>query len=93
MAGIKSITVTNAGSGYTTLPTVAIGGTGGNIVQIDIDNPGSGYIGSHTWKGTRGLGLDHRTKNLTSSDNNYNGALIRIVRRRWTTVEGCVLCW
>ena len=81
MAGIKSITVTNAGSGYTTLPTVAIGGTGGNIVQIDIDNPGSGYIGSHTHgKARGGSGSTIVLQTTASSDNNYyNGALIRIV--------------
>ena len=82
MAGIKSITVTNAGSGYTTLPTVAIGGTGGNIVQIDIDNPGSGYIGSHTHGKARGgsgttIILD---SSAPATNSYYNNGLVRITR-------------
>ena len=55
---IKSITVTNSGAGYTSVPTVSFIGTGsgataiavrgtganiGKIIRVDITNPGVGY--------------------------------------------------
>ncbi len=81
MAGIKGITVNNAGSGYTTLPTVTIGGAGGNIVQVDIDNPGSGYIGSHpSGKARAGASATITLATQADTNNNYYiGANIRIV--------------
>ncbi len=67
-AGVSSITVTNAGTGYTTAPTVALTGgagtgatavavvSGGKIVRIDITAPGTGYTTVPTVGLTGGAG-------------------------------------
>ncbi|HKS22733.1 MAG TPA: C25 family cysteine peptidase [Thermoanaerobaculia bacterium] len=57
--GVAQITITNGGSGYTSAPTVTIGGTGagatatatvanGAVVAVTITNPGTGYTGTPT---------------------------------------------
>lgn len=70
--GVRSIAVTNGGSGYTSAPTVAFsggGGTGaagtavlgtganeGKVVSVTITNPGSGYTSAPTIAFSGGAG-------------------------------------
>ena len=78
MAGIKNISVTAAGSGYTSVPTVSI--ASGFITELTIQDPGSGYIGTHSHGRARGGASSTITlaSAADSTDDHYNNAAIYI---------------
>lgn len=78
MAGIKNISVTAAGSGYTSVPTVTI--ASGFITELTIQDPGSGYIGTHSHGRARGGASSTITlaSAADSTDDHYNNAAIYI---------------
>jgi len=78
MAGIKNISVTAAGTGYTSPPTVTI--ASGFITDLEIQNPGTNYIGSHSHGRARagasaGITL---ASDADNTDDHYNNAAVYI---------------
>jgi hypothetical protein len=79
---IASITVTDGGSGYTSAPTVTIGGNatavatiaGGRVTSITVTSAGNNYLSppSITFSGGNGTGAA-ATANMVYIDDDYNG--------------------
>ncbi|WP_442074967.1 phage tail tube protein [Pseudomonas putida] len=92
------ITVTNAGSGYTSAPTVNItggGGTGatatavvdaGEVVGINITNPGSGYTSAPNIAFTGGAGTGAAGAAEVSQESDF----VLPPSRTWFTFSGYV---
>jgi hypothetical protein len=96
IAGLSALTLTNAGTGYTTAPTVAItggGGTGatatatvssGAVTGFTITNPGSGYTSAPTVALTGGAGTGATATAVVNDEVDFNLP----TTRTWITFEG-----
>jgi len=93
---LAALAVTNAGSGYTTAPTVAItggGGTGatatatvsgGSVTGFNITNAGTGYTSAPTVALTGGAGTGATATALVNDNIDFNLP----TTRTWITFEG-----
>jgi hypothetical protein len=94
--GVSALNLTNAGTGYTTAPTVAItggGGTGatatatvsaGAVTGFTITNPGSGYTSAPTVALTGGAGTGAAATAVVNDEVDFNLP----TTRTWITFEG-----
>jgi len=96
IGGISALTLTNAGTGYTTAPTVAItggGGTGatatatisgGAVTGFTITNPGSGYTSAPSVGLSGGAGTGAAATAVVDSGVDFDLP----TTRTWITFEG-----
>lgn len=94
--GVSALNLTNAGSGYTSAPTVAItggGGTGatataivsaGAVTGFNITNPGSGYTSAPTVALTGGAGTGAAATAVVNDEVDFTLP----TTRTWITFEG-----